>query len=90
MTLKANNVILNCKNLLFERNWSLHQLKILLMPEISRFFGIIIRMFFNDHQPPHFHAEYAQYEGVFSIVDLRMIEGHLPKRVRNISIRMGI
>jgi hypothetical protein len=52
------------------------------MPEISRFFGIIIRMFFNDHEPPHFHAEYAQHEGLFNIVDLRMIEGHLPQRVK--------
>lgn len=29
------------------------------MPEISRFLGIIIKMFFDDHQPPHFHAEYG-------------------------------
>jgi hypothetical protein len=54
------------------------------MPEISRFFGIVIRMFFNDHQPPHFHAEYAQYEGVFNIVDLRMMEGYLPRRVKGL------
>jgi Domain of unknown function (DUF4160) len=53
--------------------------KYLLILEISRFFGIVIRMFFNDHQPPHFHAE---YEGVFNIVDLRMIEGHFPGRVK--------
>ena len=32
------------------------------MPEISRFFGIVIRMFYNDHQPPHFHAEYGEHE----------------------------
>lgn len=34
------------------------------MPEISRFFGIIIRMFFDDHNPPHFHAEYAGKKSV--------------------------
>jgi len=31
------------------------------MPEISRFFGIIIRMYFNDHVPPHFHAHYGEH-----------------------------
>ncbi|MHB8949377.1 MAG: DUF4160 domain-containing protein [Rhodoferax sp.] len=34
------------------------------MPVISRFFGIIIRMFFSEHIPPHFHAEYAEHQGV--------------------------
>jgi len=35
------------------------------MPEICRFFGIIIRMFFNEHDPPHFHAEYQGRKAVF-------------------------
>lgn len=35
------------------------------MPEISRFFGIIIRMFFDDHDPPHLHAEYSGAKAVF-------------------------
>ena len=35
------------------------------MPEISRFFGIIIRMFFDEHDPPHFHAEYQGSKAVF-------------------------
>ncbi len=35
------------------------------MPEISRFFGIIIRMFFDDHDPPHLHAEYSGMKAVF-------------------------
>ena len=52
------------------------------MPEISRFFGIIIRMYFNDHQPPHFHAEYGSHEGVFNIVDLSIIHGTLPRRIK--------
>jgi len=34
------------------------------MPEISRFFGVVIKMFYNDHQPPHFHAEYAGSEAL--------------------------
>ncbi len=35
------------------------------MPEISRFFGIIIRMFYDEHNPPHFHAEYSGKKAVF-------------------------
>jgi hypothetical protein len=51
------------------------------MPEISRFLGIVIKMFFNDHEPPHFHVEYQNYRAVFSIRDLRLIRGSLPPRV---------
>lgn len=50
------------------------------MPIISRFFGIIIRMFFNDHAPPHFHAEYAEHRAVIDIRTLEVIEGKLPRR----------
>jgi hypothetical protein len=34
------------------------------MPEISRFYGLIIKMFFKDHNPPHFHAEYGEHEAL--------------------------
>ena len=51
------------------------------MPEVSRFLGIIIAIYYNDHQPPHFHAKYGNETGVFSIKDLQLIEGHLPKRI---------
>ncbi len=34
------------------------------MPEISRFYGIVIKMFFDDHEPPHFHVEYAEHQAV--------------------------
>lgn len=51
------------------------------MPEISRFLGIIIVMYHKEHPPPHFHAKYADQTAAFSIQDLRIIEGHLPKRV---------
>ena len=50
------------------------------MPEISRFLGIVIAIYYNDHQPPHFHAKYGDQTGVFSIADLKVIEGYLPKR----------
>ncbi|MEA1052124.1 DUF4160 domain-containing protein [Lamprobacter modestohalophilus] len=50
------------------------------MPIISRFFGIIIRMFFNEHAPPHFHAEYGEYRATVDIRSLTVMEGKLPRR----------
>ena len=51
------------------------------MPEICRFLGIVIRMYFNDHAPPHFHAEYAGEDVVIEIATLSMTRGRLPRRV---------
>lgn len=51
------------------------------MPEISRFLGISILMFFNEHYPPHFHAWYAEYKASISIENLGIIEGKLPSKV---------
>jgi len=50
------------------------------VPTISMFFGILIRMYFNDHPPPHFHARYNEDEAVIAIESLRVLEGSLPKR----------
>ena len=50
------------------------------MPEISRFYGIIIKMYFDDHLPPHFHAEYAGQEVLLNIETLAAIAGGLPPR----------
>jgi hypothetical protein len=52
------------------------------MPTISRFFGITVEMFWRDHNPPHFHATYAEDEAVFEIDSLDIIRGHLPHRAR--------
>lgn len=49
------------------------------MPVISRFLGIIISMFWNDHAPPHFHAKYGEYEITVEI-DNGIIEGKFPPR----------
>jgi hypothetical protein len=50
------------------------------VPEISRFFGIVIAMFYKEHTPPHFHAKYAGRWAAFSIEELKIIEGGLPRR----------
>jgi len=50
------------------------------MPEISRFLGVVIAMYYNEHAPPHFHAKYGSHRAAFAIDDLRMIEGNLPHR----------
>ncbi len=50
------------------------------MPTISSFFGILIRMYFNDHPPPHFHAIYNEFEAVIAIETLLILEGSLPRR----------
>ena len=50
------------------------------MPEISRFFGIVISMYFNDHWPPHFHARYGDADAVIDIENLTYLRGWLPGR----------
>lgn len=50
------------------------------MPEVSRFLGIVIGMFFNDHNPPHFHASYGEHEVAVSIRDGAVLWGGLPRR----------
>jgi hypothetical protein len=50
------------------------------MPEISRFFGIVIKMFFDDHSPPHFHAEYGGDLALIGIRNLSVFSGRLPPR----------
>jgi len=48
------------------------------MPEISRFFGIVIRMYFDDHNPPHFHAIYCGDEAQIGIEPIEILNGSLP------------
>ncbi len=50
------------------------------MPELSRFYGIVIKMYFDDHNPPHFHAYYSGEEAIFEIHTLAVISGRLPAR----------
>lgn len=50
------------------------------MPEISRFYGLVIKIFYDDHNPPHFHAEYGEYEVLINITTLAIMSGRLPAR----------
>jgi hypothetical protein len=50
------------------------------MPVIARFYGIIIAMFFEDHNPPHFHARYGSFQVVIKIDDLAILTGEMPPR----------
>jgi hypothetical protein len=54
------------------------------MPEICRFFGIVIAMYFNDHDPPHFHARYGGKVARIAIGTLAVLSGSLPPRVQGL------
>lgn len=56
------------------------------MPELCRFYGIIISMFLNDHNPPHFHARYGSYKVSIRICDLTVLSGFLPRRAMGLVI----
>ena len=45
------------------------------MPRISEFFGIVIYMYFNDHAPPHFHAEYGEFEAAYNVDTIEVLRG---------------
>lgn len=50
------------------------------MPELSRFLGVIITMYADDHNPPHFHATYGEYEAIYDIEERAFIKGMLPTK----------
>ena len=54
------------------------------MPVISTFYGIIIRMFFDEHAPPHFHAEYGEFKASIDIRALEITGGQLPRRAQEL------
>ncbi len=56
------------------------------MPVICRFYGILIKMFFDDHNPPHFHAEYGEYKAIIKIKDFTLTKGYLPPRALGLVI----
>ncbi|MEM6430140.1 MAG: DUF4160 domain-containing protein [Deinococcota bacterium] len=56
------------------------------MPEISRFYGILIKMYCNDHAPSHFHARYGNQEVLTDIKTLDTLTGKLPPRAKGLVI----
>ena len=54
------------------------------MPTISMFYGILIRMYWNDHAPPHFHVEYGEYRAQYVIETLVLSRGQLPWRAHTL------
>jgi len=56
------------------------------MPEISRFLGVVILMHFREHNPPHFHARYNEYEAAILIESLGVMQGQLPPRVLSLVV----
>ena len=59
------------------------------MPEISRFLGIIISMYYDDHNPPHFHVQYNEYRASMDIINLNITVGLLPAKVRGLVEEWG-
>lgn len=62
------------------------------MPIISRFYGMIIKMYFmeSEHNPPHFHVIYGEYSGIFLIETIEMIEGDLPTKAQSMIKEWGM
>ncbi len=56
------------------------------MPVISSFYGIRIRMFWDDHAPPHFHVVYSEYEMEVGISPILVLEGDAPQRVKSMAL----
>ncbi len=54
------------------------------MPRVSEFYEILITMNFGDHDPPHFHAQYAEFKAVIGISPIRVVRGRLPARVQGL------
>jgi hypothetical protein len=50
------------------------------VPRISTFYGIVIAMYFDEHEPPHFHARYAEYDAQVAIDGAVVLHGRLPPR----------
>ena len=60
------------------------------MPRISEFYGIVIAMFYNDHEPPHFHAIYGERRALITIASKEVIAGSLPRRALRMALEWAI
>jgi Domain of unknown function (DUF4160) len=55
------------------------------MSELSRFYGLIIRMYYDDHPPPHFHVQYGEYKAKITIDTSTVLKGYVPARALGFS-----
>ena len=60
------------------------------MPIVSNFYGILIYFYFREHNPPHFHAKYNEFEAIVDIKTLGVTEGKLPKKAQSLVIEWAI
>lgn len=60
------------------------------MPEISRFYGIVIQIYYGDHPPAHFHAHYAGHTAKIDIDGLMIIDGYLPGRALGLVVEWAV
>jgi hypothetical protein len=60
------------------------------MPAISRFFGIVVTMYYNDHLPPHFHARYVEHAAEIAIDTLDVLDGSLPRRAMALTLEWAV
>jgi hypothetical protein len=56
------------------------------VPRISEFFGIVIRMNYNDRSPPHFHAQYTEDEAIYELATIEVLRGRLPRRAHALAV----
>ena len=57
------------------------------MPEVSRFFGMRIAIYYNEHNPPHFHVYYQAFDASYSIESGKRIKGKLPVNLEKIIVK---
>jgi hypothetical protein len=60
------------------------------VPELSRFYGIVIRMYYDDHPPPHFHVDYQGAQATVSIDTLEVLRGRLPRRALRLVVEWAV
>ena len=59
------------------------------MPEISRFYGMVVAMYYNDHSPPHFHVRYGKQKAIVGIDPVDVLAGRLSPRARALVLEWG-
>jgi len=60
------------------------------MPEISRFLGVVVAMFYRDRPPPHFHVRYGEHRAIMDVETLRILNGWLSPRVLGLVTEWGV